>query len=81
MTTNREAISRLRNLIKAVNDDAFITDRYIHSLLIKHSKAILHRKDVEDKLTQGANEFGMPSIETYNGKVIISMPIPNGGRF
>jgi hypothetical protein len=64
MTTNREAISRLRNLIKAVNDDAFITDRYIHSLLLKHSKAILHRKDVEDKLMLNESLFEtIPYVE------------------
>ena len=64
MTTNREAISRLRNLIKAVNEDAFITDRYIYSLLIKHSKAILHRKDVEDKLRLNESLFEtIPYVE------------------
>jgi hypothetical protein len=37
-------------------------------------------QNVEDKLTQGANEFGMPSIETYNGKVIIrGISFENGG--
>jgi len=37
-------------------------------------------QDVEDKLTQGANEFGMPSIETNNGKVIIrGISFENGG--
>jgi len=37
-------------------------------------------QNVEDKLTQGANEFGMPSIETYNGKVIIrGISFVNGG--
>jgi hypothetical protein len=50
MTTIRESVSRLRNLIKAVNEDAFITDRFLYSLLIKHCKAILNRKDVENKI-------------------------------
>jgi len=37
-------------------------------------------QNVEDKLTQGANEFGMPSIETNNGKVIIrGISFENGG--
>ena len=64
MTTNREAISRLRNLIKAVNDDAFITDRYIYSFLLKHSKAILNRKDVVSKLMLNESLFEtIPYVE------------------
>jgi hypothetical protein len=64
MTTNREAISRIRNLIKAVNEDAFITDRYIYSLLLKHSKSILHRKDVESRLMFNEDLFEtIPHVE------------------
>ena len=35
MTTIGEVVSRVRQAIKADNDDAFITDRYLYSLIIK----------------------------------------------
>lgn len=37
------AISRVRNTLKLVKDDPFITDRYIYSLLLKYAKTILNR--------------------------------------
>jgi len=44
-------VSRLRNTLKAVKEDAFITDRYLYSLILKHGKALL-RRDNERKKTR-----------------------------
>lgn len=35
-----ECISRIRNTVKAVKSDAFLTDRYIYSLVLKHGYSI-----------------------------------------
>ncbi len=38
-----ESISRVRNTMKLVNDDAFITDRYIYSLIMKYGNTLIYR--------------------------------------
>jgi hypothetical protein len=45
MTTIGETISRVRNIIKAVTMDAFITDRVIYSLIQKYAKMYIKRQD------------------------------------
>lgn len=45
-----DAISRIRNQIKAVKQDAFLTDRFLYSLLIKHAKWLMKREDGKFKL-------------------------------
>ena len=49
-TTIGDAVSRIRNQIKAVKQDAFITDRFLYSLLIKHAKWLMKREDGKFKL-------------------------------
>jgi hypothetical protein len=44
-TTIRESISRVRNVLKAVKEDPFITDRFLHSLIVKYSKTLMKRED------------------------------------
>ena len=64
MTTIRESISRIRNVFKLVTEDAFLTDRFIYSLLLKHSKALIRRQDVENKLMQYDSLFEtLPYVE------------------
>ena len=64
MTTIRESISRIRNVFKLVNEDAFLTDRFIYSLLIKYSKALIRRQDNENKLMQYDSLFEtLPYVE------------------
>jgi hypothetical protein len=64
MTTIRESISRIRNVFKLVTEDAFLTDRFIYSLLLKHSKALIKRQDVENKLMQYDSLFEtLPYVE------------------
>lgn len=45
MQTKGDAISRVRNNIKSVREDAFITDRFIYSLIDKFGKLLLKRED------------------------------------
>jgi len=52
MTTIGESISRIRNVFKASNEDAFITDRFIYSMITKFAKALIRRQDSESKLMQ-----------------------------
>jgi len=47
-TTIGNTVSRIRNTIKAVKTDAFITDRFIYSLIQKHSSFYL-KQEIEKK--------------------------------
>ena len=64
---NEEAIKESGLDLETIGMDIWYTQGGHGAGFFDHSL----NQDVEDKLTQGANEFGMPSIETYNGKVII----------
>jgi hypothetical protein len=55
MTTIGEVISRVRNQMKATKQDAFITDRYLYSLLIKHAHWLMKREDSKNKLMRMAS--------------------------
>jgi hypothetical protein len=46
-TTVGQAVSRIRNIIKAVKTDAFITDRFLYSLILKYSN--MYMKQEMDK--------------------------------
>jgi hypothetical protein len=45
-----EVLSRLRNQIKAVKSDAFITDRFLYSMVMKHAKMLIRRQDLRNKI-------------------------------
>jgi len=45
MTTIAESISRVRNLVKGSKQDAFLTDRFIYSLIVKYAKMFIKRQD------------------------------------
>ena len=45
-----DAVSRVRNQIKAVKQDAFLTDRFLYSILLKHAKLLMKREDGRFKL-------------------------------
>jgi len=45
MTTVGESITRIRNIIKAVKEDAFVTDRQIYYNIIKYGSSLLKRED------------------------------------
>ena len=54
-TTIGEAISRVRNQIKAVKQDAFITDRFLFSLISKHAHWLMKREDSKNRLMRFAS--------------------------
>lgn len=59
-----ESISRIRNILKAVSEDAFLTDRMIHSIISKYSYAIIRRQDNENKLMKYDSLFEvLPFVE------------------
>src|ERR1043165_6901405 len=42
--------SRLREIVKAVRQDSFITDRYLYQLFKKHAALVMKRLDEKGKL-------------------------------
>lgn len=64
MTTIGESTSRLRNIIKAVKTDAFITDRFLYALLLKYGKALIRRQDSLNQLLKFSSLFvTLPCVE------------------
>lgn len=45
-----DVISRLRNQLKAVRQDSFMTDRMIYTFVIKNAKWLMKREDSKNKL-------------------------------
>lgn len=50
MTTIGDSISRVRNVLKAVKEDPFMTDRFIYSVIVKYAKLLIRRQDNENKI-------------------------------
>lgn len=64
MTTIGDTVSRVRNTIKGVREDAFITDRYIYSLILKYAKLFIKRQDTENKIMRFQSLFEtLPCVE------------------
>jgi len=64
MTTIGEAISRVRNTLKAVKEDAFLTDRNIYFLLTKYGQTLLKREDNQFRLMKISSIFQvLPYLE------------------
>lgn len=64
MVTIGEAVSRLRNIIKAVKQDADMTDRFIYSLIMKHGKLLMRRQDALNKILKLVSLFQtLPVVE------------------
>lgn len=57
MTTIGESISRVRNVLKAVKEDPFMTDRFIYSIVIKYAKMLIRRQDNENKIIMYTSLF------------------------
>lgn len=49
-TTIGDGVSRLRNVLKAVKEDSFITDRFLYSMILKYGKMLIRRQDNENKI-------------------------------
>jgi hypothetical protein len=45
-----ESISRIRNVMKGVNEDAFLTDRLIYSIVTKYAKLSIRKQQVLNKI-------------------------------
>jgi len=64
MTTIGESISRVRNLVKAAKQDAFMTDRFIYSLIVKYAKLLIKRQDALNVRLKFASLFrALPCVE------------------
>jgi hypothetical protein len=64
MTTIAEAISRVRNALKAVKEDPFLTDRTIYFALTKYAKTLIKREDNQFKLMKMSQIFQvLPYVE------------------
>ena len=50
MTTIGDVLSRVRGQIKAESEDAFVTDRYVYSLIKKYATLLIRRQDSSNKL-------------------------------
>jgi len=56
-TTIRESISRVRNVVKAVKEDPFMTDRFIYSLIMKYAKTLIKRETKRENLFKYSTLF------------------------
>jgi len=64
METIANTVSRLRQLVKANKMDAFITDRYLYSLALKHAKTYIKQLDDQNKLGRMSSMYEeLPCIE------------------
>lgn len=64
MTTIGEAISRVRNTLKSVKEDAFLTDRTIYFAIQKYAKTLIKREDNQFRLMKMSQIFQvLPYIE------------------
>lgn len=50
MATIADVISRIRGQVKAESQDAFVTDRYVYSLVQKFAQVLMRRQDSMNKL-------------------------------
>jgi hypothetical protein len=63
-TTVGESISRVRNTLKAVKEDPFLTDRTIYFSIIKYGQSLMKREDNQLRLMKLSNIFRvMPYVE------------------
>lgn len=64
MATIGQAISRVRNIIKAVKTDAFITDRFLYSLLLKYGALYIKQEMDKNGLSAFSSFFKtLPCVE------------------
>lgn len=55
-----DVISRIRNTVKGVNEDAFLTDRYIYSLYNNYGQQVM--KEESDKQQKGGGSGSLESL-------------------
>ena len=49
-TIVKTVISRVKNQVKGVRQDAFLTDRYVYSVVLKYAQVLMRRQDAVNKL-------------------------------
>lgn len=63
-TTIGDTISRVRNIVKGVKEDAFLTDRFLYALILKYAKLYIRRQDSENKIMRFQSLFEpLPCVE------------------
>jgi len=78
-----ETISRIRNTIKSVKEDAFLTDRYIYSIIAKHGIALL-QKEIHSTGIRNSVIFNklscveMVKVNTVDDSCCVDIPMNTG---
>lgn len=66
-----DSISRVRNVIKAVKEDPFMTDRFIYSLVSKHAKTLMKRDSQRESIYKYTGLFKeIPCIDLIEVDVV-----------
>ena len=64
MTIIGDATSRVRNVLKAVKEDPFVTDRFLYSMLMKYAKLLIYRQDQKGNLKEYTGLFtAIPCVD------------------
>jgi len=64
MTTIADVVSRVRGQIKSGRQDAFLTDRYLYSVILKYTSLFMRRQDSMNKLMKFNSVFEtLPFVE------------------
>ena len=67
MTTIGDVVSRVRNQMKAEVQDAFVTDRYLYSLIEKSAQLFMRRQDSANKLKKFNSVWKtLPFVELHD---------------
>lgn len=56
-TTIGDSTSRVRNVLKAVKEDPFLTDRFLYSLIMKYAKVLIKRQEDQGKILMHTGLF------------------------
>jgi len=62
MTTIGESISRVRGILKGTNEDSFLTDRFVYSIISKYAKLALRKQQLQNQLMKHDDLFQMLSF-------------------
>ena len=63
-TTVGESISRVRNVLKAVKEDPFMTDRFIYTMVMKFAKTLIKRESKMENIYKHESLFKeLPCVE------------------
>jgi hypothetical protein len=57
MLTVKEAVSRVRNNIKAVKQDSSLSSRFLYSMIMKHAKLLMRRQDSLNRIMKFNSVF------------------------